>query len=1237
MNKFLLIFIALMLGVGLDAADFIGSVAASNSTGRLVAPTNFFFGNLFAGTNIYLEKTNRTGLIIHNSAPASAGGDQVWTNDSGVIHPISTNGFYVYPWGGWIVGSNTLAANGAPLDPSTSFLSYHVAGSGDNPLNIMTLSSISDMSFGGGSEITTSANTNGTAVISLVGYNNLGNFQASLGAALAGNASVLIVKGAGASEDFRVTNGNISLIRGINYTWPPAQGSDGTDLTNNGSGLLGWWLNPWSAYPTNVWNSRQGGSLILTNLAGTGALTNDSGFQPASATLTNLAANPYKGYTNQVFGGTNTSVRTAGGTNFIDTTGELNNWVSYPTNVWNSRQGGSAVLTNLVGTGAITNVALLVWTNDAGNIYPVVDRPRIEFTTNRIFGRLLRADGTNTVFGSNALPPGHASTLSTAIGYEALSLAGGEANTAVGHRSSVSNSSGSFNVSIGTRAMEFTEYRSDNVAVGYESLRHFTTGFQNTAVGGGAMGALTTSYNGTALGWGAMDGLGGIGNTALGAQALINTAGDGNYNLAVGFESMESSGALEGTVALGSRSLYGISTLTNMVAIGYGATAISGGLTNSVAIGANTRITANNQMMLGTNITEYVLRNLGYRAPSSYGSDGFVLTNDGAGNIGWNADKTSAGASSLSSNANQFLGVPLAIKSGALLTNTAFHGGITMTNSDSQTQTLRVDTTATTNALSVESNGIVSIKGTSRFINIGESSDPGTIGIEIGAASSDKPSIARSGLFSGGGNLSLDYNESAGGLFIQGGANYYVSVGYGGTAGFVGIGMTTETPSALLSVGSGSTFQVDGAGTVRSSSIVLTNVPGLGEPFLRIAQTNGRGYSGFTTTNSVIATNRFVMSFGSNTVSAGQLFGVHSTAISGGINNIVVTNDPGTAFQPANSILTNLAGTGALTNMNGMTNTPIMSAGNLYLTNQLLRVDEDFNGGTVFTNLDFTGSIIKVMTNAITGSRTNNLTNAVGGASMIVYVVGETATATDRNYTFTAASSNIRWMNSPTNANSIDVLIHSNQVYTFWFDVVTNATGPATNIIARWMTDSPRPILNRAVPVSAGAGTSNAWMGGRVFLDATTKTTNLQATAVYTNLFTFTVPGNTLTNVGDELEFYLSGHFKYGTANTNGFKCIYGTSTLFDTGFLTISNCPWKAIITITGTGGSAQRAECEVIAQSPAAGAHGNGTLTAYRTNMPLAQVNGTTNIFAFQGTSRVVAAITNDYRRISWNPGPR
>ena len=197
-------------------------------------------------------------------------GDQVWTNTLGIIHPVSTNAFYIYPWGGWIVGSNTIAANGGPLTSDHSFLSYHVASSGDSPNNIMTLSSISDISFGGGSEATISASSNGTANVSLTGFNPVGNFQASLGVALAGNASVLIVKGAGASDDFRVTNGNIALIRNINYTWPASQGVAQTVLTNDGTGNLGWGtattaVNPLSG-STNFMNlSVQAAKLPVTN------------------------------------------------------------------------------------------------------------------------------------------------------------------------------------------------------------------------------------------------------------------------------------------------------------------------------------------------------------------------------------------------------------------------------------------------------------------------------------------------------------------------------------------------------------------------------------------------------------------------------------------------------------------------------------------------------------------------------------------------------------------------------------------------------------------------------------------------------------------------------------------------------------------------------------------------------------------------------------------------------------
>jgi hypothetical protein len=248
------------------------------------------------------------------------------------------------------------------------------------------------------------------------------------------------------SEVVFLARKNQFTIDNVYYDWPNAQGANSTALTNDGSGNLGWWpitvgagsnlttnenqfgasviltikdgafltnLNVetslqvsnghtylagpvtnliqlnlphltasrsaiinaqndltnsaadanWSLYNTNVWNSRQGGSALLSNLVN----------------------NPYTGYTNQVFGGTNISVRTAGGTNFID-------------------------VVSLAG-GAVT-FGDLVWTNKLGTLYPNLYPTNIVFNptntgaggmstvTNFLFQTSTRrTGGTNMLLG----------------------------------------------------------------------------------------------------------------------------------------------------------------------------------------------------------------------------------------------------------------------------------------------------------------------------------------------------------------------------------------------------------------------------------------------------------------------------------------------------------------------------------------------------------------------------------------------------------------------------------------------------------------------------------------------------------------------------------------------------------------------------------------------------------------------------------------------------------------------
>jgi hypothetical protein len=1222
---------------------------------------------------------------------------------------------------------------------------------------------------------------NNTEII-LSSINDAGNHNASLDLIIPGGINIDIAAESGNSHIqfgsgiFKVdNNGDISAIKNVFYSWPASQGAAGTVLTNNGAGILGWGTDQtgagglttnanqflgvplaikdgvfltnvniesslqvsnghtylagpvtnliqlnlphltvsrsaiingqgdltnssadsnWSIYSTNVWNDRQGGSAVLSNLVGTvaGNVTNFISLSTTNATSKPLT-NSYTAGVLTMFGieqgsghaitmnasnivSANDWAQTASTTNIVGVSNWVNSVSNYVTAATNSasvtnwitqRQPASTILTNLSGTGAITNVFSASLSN--ATMKPVVVPSADNFATNytgQFYGLEQGANITLTPNGSNIVI---ASTAS----------AGGDTlwtNEPAGriHPIEFTNRVEVQRVfTVGTNTSGFMTINSNDLYVGYRDLTKGERVNPKFSVG---------TYSNSSFSQ--LDSI-------LNHRASI-------FKVKAQDDNLNTSG-IELTSAIASGpDLYMYGT--------------NGSTVFEISEG-------------GLMIVNTVL----YTWPAVQGGVGTVLTNDGSGNLGWGTDQNSGG---LTTNANQFLGVPLSIKSGALLTNSLLRN-VTNTIRLNLVQgtpiswpsiTLEETTPGGTElrlvgSLNVSDSVVIQ---TNLAIQAGEpQAVVGYVWTLTNAASgtgtwSNAP--AASGT-PGGLDMAIQFNQDGTAFagtnklrFDRTNHVVLITTPSSTAPGLKIDGSTFDlylTPKSVMSSNGPLTMQA-GAST---NAFTISSTTGTFTPATHVRQNFGnigaRWNTNFANTVNVSnamlngpdtgytvlaagdnnATNKILFFLGSNTVAAGQLFKIHSTSISDGLNTIALTNDVNSA-QPASETLTNLAGTGAITNLfsptlsnatikplvvgvgnaagatnttgeirgleaaanvtltpngsnyvigvSGLTNTPIVAVGNLHVTNQLLRVNEEFDGKTVFTNLDFTGSIIKTMTNAITGSRTNNLTNAVGGASMIVYVVGDNATAGDFNYTFTAASANIKWVNSPTNTSSISVLIHSNQVYTFWFDVVTNATGPATNIIARWMTDSQRPILNKLVPVSAGAGTSNAWVGGRVFLDAVTASTNHTGTANYTNLFTFTVPGNTLTNEEDEIEFYLSGQFRFHTATTNGFKCIYGTSTIFDTGFITASNCPWKANIRITRTGNSSQRVEAEVRWNvNTAIASFGNGTLSTFATNMPLAQVNGTTNIFAFQGQSRIAAAITNDYKLVRWNPGTR
>lgn len=215
----------------------------------------------------------------------------------------------------------------------------------------------------------------------------------------------------------------------------------------------------WSIYSTNVWNDRQGGSIVLSNLVGTGALTNANVFQPANANLTNWALYPTNVWNDRQFGSQNltnwsniptgsmanvvsttfltnwanaisnyvtAATNSASVTNWITTrqpaSANLTNWSNIPTgamanvvatdyltnwanaisNLAQTKQHGSSTLTNLSGTGAITNVFSASLSN--ATMKPVVFPSANNFATNytgRFFGLEAGGNVTLTPNGSN--------------------------------------------------------------------------------------------------------------------------------------------------------------------------------------------------------------------------------------------------------------------------------------------------------------------------------------------------------------------------------------------------------------------------------------------------------------------------------------------------------------------------------------------------------------------------------------------------------------------------------------------------------------------------------------------------------------------------------------------------------------------------------------------------------------------------------------------------------------------
>jgi hypothetical protein len=215
-------------------------------------------------------------------------------------------------------------------------------------------------------------------------------------------------------------------------------------------------------------------------------------------------------------------------------------------------------------------------------------------------GRGAGNDITSLAFGVNALasqPSGLYSNI--AIGYYALTAPTGSTNTAIGVSALQANTNGGYNIGIGNNALRYNTGGGFNTAIGAAALQANTTGSNNIAIEWAALIANSTGSHNIALGTQSLTGnQSGSNNIAIGTLALKSNTSNSN-STAVGWRALLDTTGTSNT-AFGYIAGANITTGTFNTFIGYDANSTGGTWSNSTAIGANSRITASNQITLGT-------------------------------------------------------------------------------------------------------------------------------------------------------------------------------------------------------------------------------------------------------------------------------------------------------------------------------------------------------------------------------------------------------------------------------------------------------------------------------------------------------------------------------------------------------------------------------------------------------------------------------------------------------------
>ncbi len=505
-----------------------------------------------------------------------------------------------------------------PIDPSASTPPIYYTNKvliGPNPdNNLVDISGNAVLGINGGIGVNGNIYSGTTDLTTGKFTNNFmvdasGNVDMSGNLVVAGTTnlkSTLNVSGSTTLNNTLTVNNNDATIHGITVGL-----GGGTGLYNTACGATALFNNTSGGN-----NTACGEAALFNNTAGTGntavgqsALQNNTtGFYNTAVGQSALSLNT--GTNNTACGTSALVFNTTGGSNtacglqalYYNTTGGSNTAIGQGAGVTQNQSNN-----NNTYLGSYTDIDLSAnsWSNStaigSGAKITASNQIVLGTTTETVYiPGVLSVSNDATIHGITVGLGSGAVLSNTACGYYALTFnTTGFENTACGYYALQNNTTGNSNTACGYYALHNTT-SNYNTACGYYALRSNTIGYDNTAVGVSALNANTTGNYNTACGYYALyANTTGIYNTAVGISALQNNTG--NYNTSLGVSAGQKQTTNSNNTFLGSYTDldYSTNSWSNSTAIGYGA-----------------KITASNQIVLGTSAETIVVPGYVY---SSYG------------------------------------------------------------------------------------------------------------------------------------------------------------------------------------------------------------------------------------------------------------------------------------------------------------------------------------------------------------------------------------------------------------------------------------------------------------------------------------------------------------------------------------------------------------------------------------------------------------------------------------------